>query len=84
MAGTLLKGVDTLYDWSFFADRLTAGRLPRIGGQTRTKDLLLSEDMARRMDIGVDSRVEMIFVDDTARCAATASRCRGSTPPAWR
>lgn len=64
MAGTLLKGVDMLYDWSFFADRLTAGRLPRIGGQTRTKDLLLSEDMARRMDIGVDSRVEMIFVDD--------------------
>ena len=64
MAGTLLKGVDTLYDWTFFADRLTAGRLPRIGGQTRTKDLLLSEDMARRMDIGVDSRVEMIFVDD--------------------
>ena len=42
MEGVALKGVDGSYDWSFFAGRLTEGRLPRVGDSLRTKELLLS------------------------------------------
>lgn len=64
IVGVLLKGVDTLYDFSFFEERLVEGALPRIGCEPRSKDILISESVARKMDIGVEERVEMVFVDD--------------------
>lgn len=45
--GVLLKGVDASYDWSFLRSRLRRGELPRVGDSLRTKDVLLSELMAR-------------------------------------
>lgn len=64
IVGVLLKGVDEAYDLSFYAEHLLEGELPRIGEQPRTKDILLSEYVARRMDVGVGERVEMVFLDD--------------------
>lgn len=65
IVGVLLKGIDTLYDMSFYADHLVSGALPRLGQEPRTKDILLSERVARRMDVRVGDRVEMLFVDDS-------------------
>lgn len=64
IVGVLLKGVDTLYNMSFFEEHLTSGALPRIGCEPRTKDVLLSERVARQMDVVVDDRVEMVFIAD--------------------
>lgn len=58
----LLKGVDTTFDWRFFGEWLVEGGLPRVGGEVRTKDLLLSRTLADRLRLGVDDRVEMLFV----------------------
>ncbi len=58
----MLKGVDSTFDWRFFGEWLVAGGLPRVGGGVRTKDLLLSQTLADRLDLGVDDRVEMLFV----------------------
>lgn len=60
--GILLKGVDQTYDLGFFAASLVEGALPRIGDSVRHKDIIISKSMARTMRLGVDDRVEMLFV----------------------
>ncbi len=62
--GVLLKGVDGDYDWSFFGERLQEGSLPRVGDSIRTKDILLSRNLSRRLMLGVGDRVEMFFVEN--------------------
>ena len=64
LVGVLLKGVDTSYDTSFFERSLIRGTAPRIGQEPRSKDVILSESVARRMAVDVGDRVEMLFVDD--------------------
>ena len=61
MEGVALKGVDGSYDWSFFAGRLTEGRLPRVGDSLRTKELLLSARTARLLGVHAGDKVEMLF-----------------------
>ena len=62
MEGVALKGVDGSYDRSFFAGRLTEGRLPRVGDSLRTKELLLSARTARLLGVHAGDKVEMLFV----------------------
>lgn len=63
IVGVLLKGVDSLYDTDFYAEHIVEGKLPSLSGEPRKKELLLSERVARKMDIKVGDRVEMDFVD---------------------
>ncbi len=64
--GVMLKGVDGSYDLSFFERSLVEGSLPRLAGQgdsVRHKDILISASVGRMLRLGVDDRVEMLFVD---------------------
>ena len=63
IVGVLLKGVDTLYDDSFYRSKIVAGEFPRIGEEPRTKDILISQRMADKMDVEVGERIEMLFLD---------------------
>lgn len=63
IVGVLLKGVDSLYNMDFYGESLTSGSLPRLTGEPRSKDVLLSESVARKMDVVVGDRVEMVFID---------------------
>ncbi|MDE5690716.1 MAG: ABC transporter permease [Alistipes sp.] len=60
--GVVLKGVDGSYDWSSFGEWLAEGALPRVGDSVRTKEILLSRNLAQRLMLGVGDRVEMLFV----------------------
>lgn len=62
----VLKGVDSAFDWRRFGRWLVAGELPRVGAEPRTKDLLLSRTLARRLRLEVGDRVEMLFVGGDA------------------
>lgn len=64
IVGILFKGVDSLYNTHFYAERIVEGSLPALGGEPRKKEVMLSERVARRMDVGVGERIEMVFVDD--------------------
>ena len=59
----MLKGVEADYDWSYFREWLVAGELPRVGGEVRTKDILLSRALADKLLLGVGDKVEMLFVE---------------------
>lgn len=61
--GILLKGVDSLYNTDFYAERLVDGTLPTLCGEPRKKEVMLSERVARKMDVAVGERIEMVFVD---------------------
>lgn len=59
----MLKGVEGDYDWSYFREWLVEGELPRVGDSVRTKDILLSRSLADKLLLGVDDKVEMLFVE---------------------
>jgi len=61
--GVVLKGVDAAYDRQAFGEWLQEGALPRIGDSIRTKEILLSRNLARRLASGVGDRIEMLFVE---------------------
>lgn len=60
--GVMLKGVGAGYDMSFFESCLQEGSLPRVGDSVRHKDILISRSVARMLSLGVDDRVEILFV----------------------
>ena len=63
IVGVLLKGVDSLYNLSFYRESLVRGEMPRLTGEPRSKDVLVSQSIARKMDVDVGERVEMVFID---------------------
>ena len=63
IVGVLLKGIDSLHNLDFYRESLTAGELPRLTGDPRSKDILMSQSIARKMDAEVGDRVEMVFID---------------------
>ncbi len=63
IVGVMLKGVDSLYDCSFFNKHLVKGNLPRLTGEPRSRDIMISERIAQQMDVTVGDRIEMVFVD---------------------
>lgn len=65
--GVVLKGVDRDFDPSFFRDYLTEGEIPAFGDSVRTKDVLISETLARLMKLRTGDRFEMLFVQDPPR-----------------
>ena len=62
MQGVLLRGEEEGYDSLFFKRNLTEGVLPRIGGEQRRKDLLVSQSMAKLLEVGVGDKIEVVFV----------------------
>lgn len=64
--GVMLKGVDSLYNMEFFAEHLIEGSLPRLVGEPRSRDVIVSRRVAQSMAIGVGDRIEMVFIDDNS------------------
>lgn len=62
--GLALKGVDGTFDRTLFEEWLVDGSFPRVGDTLRTKDLLLSRNMARRLQLQTGDRIEMLFVEN--------------------
>lgn len=61
MQGAYLRGVSEGYDSLFFASHLTEGSLPRIATPERKKDILISQTLAKLLEVGVGDKVEFIF-----------------------
>lgn len=62
MEGVILKGLDSTYRQTFLKEILREGELPRTRGGIRSKDLLLSQSLARKLRIEVGDKVEMLFI----------------------
>lgn len=65
--GTLLKGVDGSYDWSFFSSHLEMGELPIFVDSARSRDILISRSLADVMEFDVGDIIEILFIDERPR-----------------
>ena len=64
LLGSYFKGVDSLYDFSFFASCLSEGQLPDYSGKLASTDILVSRRIADKMGYAVGSSVPAFFVKE--------------------
>ncbi len=65
--GAVLKGVDNQYDWSFIESNLTAGEIFRINDSVRINSVVLSENTAKLLKLGIGDKFTMYFIQDPPR-----------------
>ena len=58
--GIVLKGVGSDYDWHYFEDFLTEGRLPDYSGEM-SNEVLISEYLANRLQFKVGDSFQTVF-----------------------
>ncbi len=64
LLGSYFKGVDSLYDFSFFASCLDAGELPDYGSTLPSNEILISRRIADKMGYEVGSSVPAFFIKE--------------------
>ncbi|MBO7479692.1 MAG: ABC transporter permease [Bacteroidales bacterium] len=64
LLGSYFKGVDSLYDFSFFASCLDAGELPDYSSTLPSNDILISRRIADKMGYEVGSSVPAFFIKE--------------------
>lgn len=77
MHGTLLRGMTAGYDSLFYTSHLVEGELPRIATKERKKDILISQTLARKLNVGVGDKVEFIFTSQSAPMRRDAFKISG-------
>ena len=64
--GLYFKGVDSLYDFSFYSDALVDGALPSLGGRI-SSDVLISDELSALLGIKTGDRLQAFFVGDDVK-----------------
>ena len=64
--GVVLKGVGSDYDWSFFKDKIIAGKPLKICDTAKTNDVLISKILATKLRLQVGDKLPMYFITDSA------------------
>ncbi|MEO0473204.1 MAG: ABC transporter permease, partial [Bacteroidota bacterium] len=59
--GVLLKGVDSTYNWQFFASTLKEGSLPELSTESTSTEILISKRQAQKLDIEIGDRARLFF-----------------------
>ncbi|WP_430814730.1 ABC transporter permease [Carboxylicivirga sp. RSCT41] len=64
--GVVLKGVDEAYNWEFIQSILVEGRLPVYNDSVRSDEILVSEEIARLLELKIGDKIRMYFIQDKA------------------
>lgn len=62
--GVVLKGVDSSYNWDFFARKLVSGQLPHIKGSRVSDEILVSKKISELLNIKTGDSLRMYFIAD--------------------
>ena len=65
--GIVFKGVDSLYDFSFYAEHLVQGRLPDYHTAKTSNEVLLSQKLAQQLHLQVGDPIMVYFVGERIR-----------------
>lgn len=60
--GVMIKGIDANYDLAFIKKNLMSGRLPDLNAQGISNDILISENLATRLNLKADDKFLVYFV----------------------
>lgn len=62
--GVVLKGVGTDFDWSYFENKITDGRLVQISDSSISSEILISGNLARKLEINSGDPIRMYFINN--------------------
>jgi len=62
--GVVLKGVGEEYNWEFLSSILTQGRLPVFSDSVRSDEILISEEIAKILELEVGDKIRMYFIQN--------------------
>ncbi len=62
--GIVLKGVDTDYNWDFFGQNLIEGELPAINDSARVKEILLSSEISKLLQLKLNDLAIFYFINE--------------------
>lgn len=65
--GIILKGVDSLYDWSFFKSNLVNGEIPVSNGNIPSNGILISARLSALLNYTAGDTLLVYFIDKTVR-----------------
>lgn len=65
--GVVLKGVDSHYNWDFFANSLIEGDLPVITDSTTCNQVIISETLANSLQLTVGQKLLTYFIQNNVR-----------------
>ncbi len=60
--GLLIKGVSKNYDFSFLEIHLVAGQLPELTSELASKDILISQSLANKLNLKVADKISIYFL----------------------
>jgi len=64
--GARFKGVDSLYDFTFFAGNLTDGRVPSYSGRI-SSEVMMAARLAHQMGYGVGDEITAYYIGDDVK-----------------
>jgi len=65
--GAVLKGVDGQYDWDFIKKHITGGTIFTVNDTVRSNQVVLSENTANLLKLGVGDKFTMYFIQEPPR-----------------
>lgn len=60
--GVVVKGVGNDFDWSFFKQHLVAGEAFETTDESRSKNILISEVISKKLKLNVGDRMQVFFI----------------------
>lgn len=64
---TVLKGVDSEYDWSFFEKNLVSGNTLKLSDSTKSNNIIISELISKLLQLKLGDKLAVYFVQDPPR-----------------
>lgn len=65
--GVVLKGVDSTFNWNFFASNLVEGRLPNYRTEATSNEVLISKTLALKLKLHNGDKIRTHFVQNPPR-----------------
>lgn len=65
--GVVFKGVDSTYDWNYFKKVIVSGNTLNFNDKSSANKILISEQIAKRLDLKVGDSFLMYFVQESLR-----------------
>ena len=65
--GIVLKGIGSDFDWSFFKDKIIAGKPFSISDSVKSDNILISKKIADELNLKVNSKVQIFFIQQPPR-----------------
>ncbi len=73
--GIALRGVDSLYDWTFVNSILTEGNIPNVADSVKSLDIVISQKLASLLNLSLGDPIRVFFVNDEGVRARRFTLC---------